>query len=142
MDHYLHSYIKVRMSQTYVCRDTYSDNIAFHPQNNKITHLIFFQCTNNKKVKIIKCFLLSFFFSVFGERHHVCVNKNMRHVCISLLFNQFVFKTEACGFRTVHEELAKGMTSDLKSNEPSMIRNVLKVSQHSHFCLKEVMDRF
>ncbi len=50
-----------------------------------------------------------------------------RRDCVSLLF-QFVFKTEACGFRTVHEELAKGMTSDLKSNDQSVIRNILKVS--------------
>jgi len=47
---------------------------------------------------------------------------------MSCVFTQFVFKTEACGFRTVHEELAKGMTSDLKSNEQSVVRNILKVS--------------
>lgn len=41
---------------------------------------------------------------------------------------QYVFKAEAHGFRTVHEELAKGMTFDLKSNEHSAVRNVLKVS--------------
>lgn len=40
---------------------------------------------------------------------------------------QYVFKSEAHGFRTVHEELAKGMTFDLKSNEHSAVRNVLKV---------------
>lgn len=40
---------------------------------------------------------------------------------------QYVFKAEAHGFRTVHEELAKGMTFDLKSNEHSAVRNVLKV---------------
>lgn len=39
-----------------------------------------------------------------------------------------MFKAEAHGFRTVHEELAKGMTFDLKSNEHSAVRNVLKVS--------------
>uniref|UniRef100_A0A3B1IL37 Dedicator of cytokinesis 10 n=1 Tax=Astyanax mexicanus TaxID=7994 RepID=A0A3B1IL37_ASTMX len=42
----------------------------------------------------------------------------------------FVFKTEAHGFRTVQEELAKGMTSDLKSNEQTAVKNILKVSQH------------
>ncbi|XP_067221956.1 dedicator of cytokinesis protein 10 isoform X1 [Chanodichthys erythropterus] len=55
-----------------------------------------------------------------------CHEENMDHYLHSYI--KFVFKTEACGFRTVHEELAKGMTSDLKSNEPSMIRNVLKFS--------------
>ncbi|XP_028818872.1 dedicator of cytokinesis protein 10 isoform X2 [Denticeps clupeoides] len=40
---------------------------------------------------------------------------------------KFVFRTEAHGFRTVHEELAKGMTSELKSNEP-VIKNILKFS--------------
>lgn len=40
---------------------------------------------------------------------------------------QYVFKSEAHGFRTVHEELAKGMTFDLKSNEQAAVRNVLKV---------------
>lgn len=40
---------------------------------------------------------------------------------------QYVFKSEAHGFRTVHEELAKGMTFDLKSNEHSAVKNVLKV---------------
>lgn len=48
---------------------------------------------------------------------------------------QYVFKAEAHGFRTVHEELAKGMTFDLKSNEQSAVRNVLKVSLFSHFLL-------
>ncbi|XP_017351321.1 dedicator of cytokinesis protein 10 isoform X4 [Ictalurus punctatus] len=41
---------------------------------------------------------------------------------------KFVFKTEAHGFRTVHEELAKGMNSDLKSNEQSAVKNILKFS--------------
>lgn len=40
---------------------------------------------------------------------------------------QYVFKSEAHGFRTVHEELAKGMTFDLKSNEQAAVRNILKV---------------
>jgi hypothetical protein len=39
-----------------------------------------------------------------------------------------VFKAESHGFRTVHEELAKGMTSDLKSNEQPAVRNILRVS--------------
>ncbi|XP_077063674.1 dedicator of cytokinesis protein 10 isoform X2 [Siphateles boraxobius] len=55
-----------------------------------------------------------------------CHEENMDHYLHSYI--KFVFKTEACGFRTVHEELAKGMTSDLKSNEQSVIRNVLKFS--------------
>ncbi|KAG5837682.1 hypothetical protein ANANG_G00242030 [Anguilla anguilla] len=41
---------------------------------------------------------------------------------------KFVFRTESHGFRTVHEELAKGMTSDLKSNEQIAVRNILKFS--------------
>jgi hypothetical protein len=41
---------------------------------------------------------------------------------------QYVFKTESLGFRTVHEELAKGMTFDLKSGEPAAVRSVLRVS--------------
>ncbi|KAJ8368388.1 hypothetical protein SKAU_G00084160 [Synaphobranchus kaupii] len=41
---------------------------------------------------------------------------------------KFVFRTESHGFRTVHEELAKGMTSDLKSNEQMAVRNILKFS--------------
>ncbi|XP_031429853.1 dedicator of cytokinesis protein 10 isoform X10 [Clupea harengus] len=41
---------------------------------------------------------------------------------------KFVFRTEAQGFRTVHEELAKGMTSDLKSNEQVAVKNILKFS--------------
>ncbi|KAJ8280350.1 hypothetical protein GJAV_G00053510 [Gymnothorax javanicus] len=41
---------------------------------------------------------------------------------------KFVFCTESHGFRTVHEELAKGMTSDLKSNEQTAVRNILKFS--------------
>ncbi|KAK7156957.1 hypothetical protein R3I94_006875 [Phoxinus phoxinus] len=55
-----------------------------------------------------------------------CHEENMDHYLHSYI--KFVFKTEACGFRTVHEELAKGMTSDLKSNEQSVVRNVLKFS--------------
>ncbi|XP_067306119.1 dedicator of cytokinesis protein 10 isoform X5 [Pseudorasbora parva] len=55
-----------------------------------------------------------------------CHEENMDHYLHSYI--KFIFKTEACGFRTVHEELAKGMTSDLKSNEQAVIRNVLKFS--------------
>ncbi|XDV31788.1 hypothetical protein PO909_002743 [Leuciscus waleckii] len=55
-----------------------------------------------------------------------CHEENMDHYLHSYI--KFVFKTEACGFRTVHEELAKGMTSDLKSNEQPVVRNVLKFS--------------
>ncbi|XP_051965596.1 dedicator of cytokinesis protein 10 isoform X3 [Xyrauchen texanus] len=55
-----------------------------------------------------------------------CHEENLDHYVHSYI--KFVFKTEACGFRTVHEELAKGMTSDLKSNEQSIIKNILKFS--------------
>lgn len=55
-----------------------------------------------------------------------CHEENLHHYLHSYI--KFVFKTEACGFRTVHEELAKGMTSDLKSNEQTVIRNILKFS--------------
>uniref|UniRef100_A0A672MC74 Dedicator of cytokinesis 10 n=1 Tax=Sinocyclocheilus grahami TaxID=75366 RepID=A0A672MC74_SINGR len=55
-----------------------------------------------------------------------CHEENLGHYLHSYI--KFVFKTEACGFRTVHEELAKGMTSDLKSNDQSIIRNILKFS--------------
>uniref|UniRef100_A0A8C5HBS2 Dedicator of cytokinesis protein 10 n=1 Tax=Gouania willdenowi TaxID=441366 RepID=A0A8C5HBS2_GOUWI len=43
-------------------------------------------------------------------------------------FTKYVFKSEAHGFRTVHEELAKGMTFDLKSNDHAAVRNILKFS--------------
>jgi len=43
-----------------------------------------------------------------------------------------VFRSEAHGFRTVHEELAKGMTFDLKSNEQTAVKNVLKVRLFPH----------
>uniref|UniRef100_A0A8C7I7J7 Dedicator of cytokinesis 10 n=1 Tax=Oncorhynchus kisutch TaxID=8019 RepID=A0A8C7I7J7_ONCKI len=58
-------------------------------------------------------------------------------VCLSLCLSLcvclcrtlcFVFKAESHGFRTVHEELAKGMTSDLKSNEQPAVRNILRFS--------------
>ncbi|XP_056612154.1 dedicator of cytokinesis protein 10 isoform X2 [Triplophysa dalaica] len=55
-----------------------------------------------------------------------CHEENLNHYLHSYI--KFVFKTEACGFRTVHEELAKGMTSDLKSNEQTVIRNILRFS--------------
>ncbi|XP_065137880.1 dedicator of cytokinesis protein 10 isoform X6 [Paramisgurnus dabryanus] len=55
-----------------------------------------------------------------------CHEQNLQHYLHSYI--KFVFKTETCGFRTVHEELAKGMTSDLKSNEQAVIRNILRFS--------------
>uniref|UniRef100_A0A3B4BV29 Dedicator of cytokinesis 10 n=1 Tax=Pygocentrus nattereri TaxID=42514 RepID=A0A3B4BV29_PYGNA len=55
-----------------------------------------------------------------------CHEENMDHYLHSYI--KFVFKTEAHGFRTVHEELAKGMTSDLKSNELAAVKNILKFS--------------
>lgn len=63
-----------------------------------------------------------------------CLNLYLRHFFSFPCF-QYVFKAEAHGFRTVHEELAKGMTFDLKSNEHSAVRNVLKVSLFHHFIL-------
>ncbi|XP_061734546.1 dedicator of cytokinesis protein 10 isoform X6 [Nerophis ophidion] len=55
-----------------------------------------------------------------------CHEENLDHYLHSYI--KFVFKSEAHGFRTVHEELAKGMTFDLKSNEHAAVRNVLKFS--------------
>ncbi|XP_037630997.1 dedicator of cytokinesis protein 10 isoform X14 [Sebastes umbrosus] len=55
-----------------------------------------------------------------------CHEENLDHYLHSYI--KFVFKSEAHGFRTVHEELAKGMTFDLKSNEQAAVRNVLKFS--------------
>ncbi|KAK3513098.1 hypothetical protein QTP70_000974 [Hemibagrus guttatus] len=55
-----------------------------------------------------------------------CHEENLDHYMHSYI--KFVFKTEAHGFRTVHEELAKGMNSDLKSNEQSAVKNILKFS--------------
>uniref|UniRef100_A0A3Q3LQD9 Dedicator of cytokinesis 10 n=1 Tax=Mastacembelus armatus TaxID=205130 RepID=A0A3Q3LQD9_9TELE len=55
-----------------------------------------------------------------------CHDENLDHYLHSYI--KYVFKTEACGFRTVHEELAKGMTFDLKSNEQAAVKNVLKFS--------------
>ncbi|XP_022534489.2 dedicator of cytokinesis protein 10 isoform X7 [Astyanax mexicanus] len=55
-----------------------------------------------------------------------CHEENMDHYLHSYI--KFVFKTEAHGFRTVQEELAKGMTSDLKSNEQTAVKNILKFS--------------
>uniref|UniRef100_A0A8C9ZMK4 Dedicator of cytokinesis 10 n=1 Tax=Sander lucioperca TaxID=283035 RepID=A0A8C9ZMK4_SANLU len=54
-----------------------------------------------------------------------CHEDNLDHYLHSYI--KYVFKSEAHGFRTVHEELAKGMTFDLKSNEQAAVRNVLKV---------------
>ncbi|XP_039681250.1 dedicator of cytokinesis protein 10 isoform X6 [Perca fluviatilis] len=53
-----------------------------------------------------------------------CHEENLDHYLHSYI--KYVFKSEAHGFRTVHEELAKGMTFDLKSNEQAAVRNVLK----------------
>ena len=62
----------------------------------------------------------------------VCLTVSMSVCLIDLVVStavgQFVFKAESHGFRTVHEELAKGMSSDLKSNEQLAIRNILRVS--------------
>lgn len=58
---------------------------------------------------------------------------NCRADRLSPLCVQYVFKSEAHCFRTAHEELAKGMTFDLKSNEQAAVRNVLKVCHHSMF---------
>uniref|UniRef100_A0AAY5L4U1 Dedicator of cytokinesis 10 n=1 Tax=Esox lucius TaxID=8010 RepID=A0AAY5L4U1_ESOLU len=55
-----------------------------------------------------------------------CHEENLDHYLHSYI--KFVFKAESHGFRTVHEELAKGMTSDLKSNEQATIRNILRFS--------------
>ncbi|CAF97479.1 unnamed protein product, partial [Tetraodon nigroviridis] len=55
-----------------------------------------------------------------------CHEENLDHYLHSYI--KYVFKAEVHGFRTVHEELAKGMTFDLKSNEHSAVRNVLKFS--------------
>ncbi|CAB1348488.1 unnamed protein product, partial [Coregonus sp. 'balchen'] len=53
-----------------------------------------------------------------------CHEENLDHYLHSYI--KFVFKAESHGFRTVHEELAKGMTSDLKSNEQPAVRNILR----------------
>ncbi|XP_046891317.1 dedicator of cytokinesis protein 10 isoform X2 [Hypomesus transpacificus] len=55
-----------------------------------------------------------------------CHEENLDHYLHSYI--KFVFRTESHGFRTVHEELAKGMTSDLKSNEQPAVRNILRFS--------------
>lgn len=55
-----------------------------------------------------------------------CHEENLDHFLHSYI--KYVFKSEAHGFRTVHEELAKGMTFDLKSNEQPAVKNVLKFS--------------
>ncbi|XP_062417151.1 dedicator of cytokinesis protein 10 isoform X4 [Pungitius pungitius] len=55
-----------------------------------------------------------------------CHEENLDHYLHSYI--KYVFRTEANGFRTVHEELAKGMTFDLKSNEQTAVKNVLKFS--------------
>ncbi|XP_048121267.1 dedicator of cytokinesis protein 10 isoform X9 [Alosa alosa] len=55
-----------------------------------------------------------------------CHEDNVEHYLHSYI--KFVFRTESHGFRTVHEELTKGMTSDLKSNEQVAVKNILKFS--------------
>uniref|UniRef100_A0A674CAT7 Dedicator of cytokinesis 10 n=1 Tax=Salmo trutta TaxID=8032 RepID=A0A674CAT7_SALTR len=65
-----------------------------------------------------------------------CHEENLDHYLHSYI--KFVFKAESHGFRTVHEELAKSMTSDLKSNEQLAVRNILRVSldgRHAHSIL-------
>ncbi|XP_072319395.1 dedicator of cytokinesis protein 10 isoform X2 [Eucyclogobius newberryi] len=55
-----------------------------------------------------------------------CHDENLDHFLHSYI--KYVFKTEDHGFRTVHEELAKGMTFDLKSNDQAAVKNTLKFS--------------
>ncbi|XP_076837011.1 dedicator of cytokinesis protein 10 isoform X3 [Brachyhypopomus gauderio] len=55
-----------------------------------------------------------------------CHEENLDHYLHSYI--KFVFKAEAHGFRTVHEELAKGMNSELKSNDLSAVKSILKFS--------------
>ncbi|XP_059930242.1 dedicator of cytokinesis protein 10 isoform X7 [Gadus macrocephalus] len=55
-----------------------------------------------------------------------CHEESLDHYLHSYI--KYVFKTESLGFRTVHEELAKGMTFDLKSGEPAAVRSVLRFS--------------
>ncbi|KAK7882574.1 hypothetical protein WMY93_028748 [Mugilogobius chulae] len=55
-----------------------------------------------------------------------CHEENLDHFLHSYI--KYVFKTEAHGFRTVHEEMAKGMTFDLKSNDQAAVKNILKFS--------------
>lgn len=74
------------------------------------------------------------YFKIFFVLHDRLSESSPESV-FSLSCFQYVFKAEAHGFRTVHEELAKGMTFDLKSNEHSAVRNVLKVSLFPHFIL-------
>lgn len=76
-----------------------------------------------------------------GMLHRTICTEIFLHISCVLLFKQFVFKTEAHGFRTVHEELAKGMNSDLKSNEQSAVKNILKVRQRSRLSLQYTPTR-
>ncbi|XP_066565426.1 dedicator of cytokinesis protein 10 isoform X3 [Amia ocellicauda] len=55
-----------------------------------------------------------------------CHEYSLEHYLHSYV--KFVFKTETHGTRTVHEELSKGMNSDLKSNDLAAVRNLLKFS--------------
>ncbi|MFT7803755.1 dedicator of cytokinesis protein 10 isoform X2 [Arapaima gigas] len=55
-----------------------------------------------------------------------CHEDNLDHYLHSYI--KFVFQTECHGSRTVHEELAEGMTSELKSNDQTAVKNILKYS--------------
>ncbi|XP_072557852.1 dedicator of cytokinesis protein 10 isoform X3 [Paramormyrops kingsleyae] len=55
-----------------------------------------------------------------------CHEDNLNHYLHSYI--KFVFQTEFHDSRTVHEELAMVMNSDLKSNEQAVVKNVLKYS--------------
>uniref|UniRef100_A0A673N6B5 Dedicator of cytokinesis protein 10-like n=1 Tax=Sinocyclocheilus rhinocerous TaxID=307959 RepID=A0A673N6B5_9TELE len=58
-----------------------------------------------------------------------CHEENLGHCLHSYIKVHYMAHAYvSCGFRTVHEELAKGMTSDLKSNDQSVIRSILKFS--------------
>nr|XP_015216476.1 PREDICTED: dedicator of cytokinesis protein 10 isoform X3 [Lepisosteus oculatus] len=55
-----------------------------------------------------------------------CHEHHLDHYLHSYI--KFVFKTESHGEKTVHEELAKGMNLDLKSNDTDVVKNILKYS--------------
>ncbi|XP_075426230.1 dedicator of cytokinesis protein 10 isoform X4 [Ascaphus truei] len=57
-----------------------------------------------------------------------CNEEHLEHYVNSYI--KYVFKTKSYAERTVHEELAKGLTSLLKSNEQATIKHVLR---HSWF---------
>uniref|UniRef100_A0A673AZ71 Dedicator of cytokinesis 10 n=1 Tax=Sphaeramia orbicularis TaxID=375764 RepID=A0A673AZ71_9TELE len=54
-----------------------------------------------------------------------CHEENLDHYLHSYIKVKLMYEE---GMETVHEELAKGMTFDLKSNEQAAVRNVLKFS--------------